>query len=235
MKTTNDIILETIINEATAKITKLVRKGADRRTATEKVAEDMELTSDETEAVWNSVKEVPVAEMPGPEHLDPTQNVIKFEEPAEVDQATAILMLAGIPWATKYSEKCFIHFDCREKLEAAKEALKRKWDFLETANRCVAIIEFDNLAEYAKVLDFIQKQRALVNYGSANYELSEDVSDELKAKLKADKKKKPTLEDIQVKDGAYTAVSKKRSTASAGPVDFWSDNSKRVARVRKRW
>lgn len=231
-----NIIFETLLLEAEKEVKKLVKKGKSRKEATKKVAEDMGLDDEETGALSDRVEALPVAAMPAPADLAPDANVIHFKSPEEVDQASGILMYKNLPWRMKSTNPGFISFDNEEMLMEAKDALKRRWDFLEDQNRTVATIEFDNLDEYNKVLDFIRRSNFTV-VPTSNENLSEDILDELAeaaGKTKGGKAKKINESDIVAKGHAYKAVTKGFSQLNE---DNFSPNNRsdRAVKVRKKW
>lgn len=235
MKSTNNIIFETLLLEAETKVKKLVKKGKSRKEATEKVAEDMGLDPIEAGELTARVDAAPASEMPAPGDLAPETNVINFKNPEEVEQAAGILMYKNIPWRIKSSNPGFISFDTSEILSEAKEALKRRWDFLENQNRTVATIEFDNLDEYNKVLDFIRRSNFTV-VPTTTDNLSEDIMDELTATASGAKGKaaKVNETDIVAKSHAYKAVTKGYSQLNE---KGFSPNNRdnRAVKVRKKW
>jgi len=236
MKTTQQIILETLLLEATKEVKKLVKKGKGRKEAALEVAEQMELTLDETDALISDVEAAPIADMPAPQDMSPDSNVINFKSAEEAENAAGILMYKGIGWRMKSTQPPFISFDDAAGLKDAKDALKRRWDFLENIDRTVAVIEFDNLDEYNKVLEFISRNNWVV-MAADNDALTEDVMDELAAaagKTASGRTKKINEADIVAKANAYKAVPKGYSQLDA--KDFSSNNrSDRSVKVYKKW
>lgn len=224
-----DIVFETLLLEAEKKVKTLVKKGKGRKEAAKEVALEMDLTGDETDALVDRVVDTPAAAMPAPADLAPEANVVTFKDPEEVEQAAGILMYKNIPWRIKSSNPCFISFDDEKILKEAKDALKRRWDFLEDHERTVATIEFDNLDEYNKVLDFIRRSNFTV-VPSSTESLSEDIMDE----LVVGKNKKIKESDICAKGNAYKAITKGYSTLNG---DNFSANNRndRAVKVRKKW
>jgi hypothetical protein len=219
--------------EAEKKVKKLVRKGKGKEQAIKEVASDMEMTGNEIDALTGRVASASPEQKPSPQDLAPSQNVISFKNPEEVEQAAGILMYKGIPWRIKSPNPCFISFDDSKVLSEAKEALARRWDFLESANRTVATIEFDNLDEYNRVVEFIRKNN-LTAQANPNSTLSEDISDELVASVAKNKGKKIAPVDICAKNQAYEAVSKGYSKVNE---DNFASNDKncRSLKIRKKW
>ena len=231
-----NIIFETLLLEAEKEVKKLVKKGKTRKEATKKVAEDMGLDSAEAEELDMRVDAAPVADMPAPADMAPDANVIHFKSPEEVDQASGILMYKNLPWRMKSANPCFISFDTEAALMEAKDALKRRWDFLEDQNRTVASIEFDNLDEYNKVLDFVRRSNFTV-VPTENTNLSEDILDELATvagETKSGRAKKINESDIVAKSHAYKAVTKGYSQLN---TDNFSPNNRsdRSVKIRKKW
>ena len=231
-----DIVFETLLLEAEKKVKKLVKKGTSKTDATKKIAMEMDLTGNETDELLNRVEALPTSEIPAPQDLAPTANVIGFKNPEEVEQAAGILMYKSIPWRIKSTTPCFISFDDDSSLNEAKEALKRRWDFLESQNRTVASIEFDNLDEYNKVLDFIRRSN-FTTVGSETSSLSEDIMDELASKAAETKNvraKKINEDDIRAKGNAYEAVAK--GFSELNQKNFSPNNrNNRSVKVRKKW
>jgi len=235
----NDFIIETILGVAKAEIAKAVKRGKlgeaiNKVDIARDVARDMELTEAETKELIQRVVDTPAAEMPTPEDLQPNANVINFKSPSDVDQAAGMLMYKNIPWRIKSANPAFISFDDPTILAEAREVLKRRWDFLEHSNRTVACIEFDNLDEYNKVLEFIRKSK-FTTLANATSDLSEDILDEITIKVaKAGKAPKIKESDIGAKHNSYDAIEKNFSR-----LDDKTFNTKipadRSIKVRKKW
>jgi hypothetical protein len=227
-----DIIFETLLLEAEKRVKKLVRKGRERKEAVKEVADEMNLDSDEADELEVRVDDAPASEMPAPADLNPEANVITFKGAEQVEQASGILMYKKIAWRIKSANPAFISFDSPSELLEAKDALKRRWDFLEDANRTVASIEFDNLDEYNKVLEFIKKSHMIVELADTD-NLSEDIMDELSKPLEEGGKPRRIKDtDIAPKNHAYQAIEKKRDQTddiSGGNQDS------RAIKVRKKW
>lgn len=110
---------------------------------------------------------------------NPYPNAIYFTFPDEVDDATGMLMYQNVPWESKGTDdKNYIQFANDEVLSNAMKALGRKYDFVDNDVKIVGSINFDNIADYKKVLDFMQKQKMLINFtdpsGLDDIELTED-------------------------------------------------------------
>ncbi len=227
-----DIIFETLLKEAEKRVKKLVRQGRERKEAVKEVADDMNLDAPEADELEIRVDDTPAAEMPAPADLSPDANVITFKGAEEVEQAAGILMYKKIGWRIKSTNPAFISFESPSELVEAKDALKRRWDFLENANRTVASIEFDNLDEYNKVLEFIKKSHMVVELGDAA-SLSEDIMDELSKPLEEGGKPRRVKDtDIAPKNHAYQAIEKKRDQTDE--VSGGNQDS-RAIKVRKKW
>lgn len=230
------IIFETLLAEAEAKVKKLVKKGSSRKEATDKVAEDMDLTFNEVDELTNRIDALPVEELPEPADMNPTANTLNFKSPEEVEQAAGMLMFKQIPWRMKSTNPCFISFDSPQILTEARNTLKRRWDFLENENRTVASISFDNLDEYNKVVDFMRRQGFTVDADSSDM-LGEDIMDELAANMpkgKAAKAHKFNEADICARNHVYAAVPK--GFSKLGEESFNSTNrANRAVKVRKKW
>lgn len=228
-----DIILETLLAEATKKVSKLVKKGKDRKDAVKEVAEDMDLTDVETDELETRIEAIPADEMPSLADLKPEANVINFTNPDEVEQASGILMYKSIPWRVKSVNPPFISFDTKDELVEAKDALKRRWDFLEGCNRTVGVVEFDNLDEFEKVLDFIRRS-GFMTENTPSDDLAEDILDELAAPAEDKKPRRIKESDIVPKDHAYKAVPKNHSVVNDGTFDPQSRHNRSI-KVRKKW
>src|SRR5690606_26640106 len=203
------------------------------------VAADMDLTFNELEALKTSVEEVPEPAVE-PEAIAPgiaaaLPNTITFNSSEEADQAAGILMYKSIPWSNKSNGQ--ITFEDKTTLDKAHDALKRRWDFVETAERKVAVIEFDSLGEYERVVEFMQRSGMLLDFAGGD-DLSEDILDELKAAAvppaKGKKAKAINEDDITAADNSYTAVNKD-TKVNPKDINIWDTRAQRVVKARKRW
>jgi hypothetical protein len=248
-----DLIFESMIIEASARVSKLTRKGKSLNEAIALVAEDMELNSPEVKELETRAKKAPkpkvvedevdldaaVADLEDEESTSETpDNTICFANDEELESALGVLMYKGIPWVSR--DATSVTFMTPDHVREAHEALKRRWDFVNNDERTVAVIEFDNLDDYAKVVDFIASKRMMVVKGS-NDELIED-ADQAQAAADADYKKakkaakEAGLPDPEApsKNMSYNAVHKD-AILDAKSLDVLYDDSARCLRVVKRW
>jgi hypothetical protein len=236
----SSVILNALLAEGEEKVARLVRKGRPTAEAVDKVAADMDLTKSEKSALSSKVagKGAPapaVTEAQPAAVPVPDSDCLFFETAEEADQAAGILMYKGIPWRSKDSaSKPFIQFESVDTMHAAQDALKRRWDFVESEDRRTAVVEFDNLGDFERVMEYMNKQGMLLSYGG-DHELSEDVAVEAAKRSQGKKRGKGKIEEdapILSKNNSYSALSRGKEAA---PVNIWEDTSKRVIKVRKRW
>jgi hypothetical protein len=227
-------IFNLLMLEAESSVKRLVKRGISRQDATAKVIAEMALNENEAEHLQDVVNSTPVSEMPSPDDLSPNENVICFKTSADVDTAASILMLNKVPWRIKSTQPCFISFDNPACVSNARNVLSRKWDFVESENRNVATISFDNLDEYNKVLAFIRKNGFAVDTSGVEM-LGEDLSDELAEKIKKRPKDNKIEEfDISAKNHKFDALSKNDSVLES--PDFSHTNKQhRSIKIRKKW
>lgn len=237
-----DVVLRALLAEGEEKVNRLVRRGRTPDKAISEVASDMDLTPVEADALKSKVKNPPPAASKDVESPStgsdskPSEDSIFFENNEEADQAAGILMYKGIPWKSKGST--FIQFETHENMDKAHDALKRRWDFVESEDRRTAVIEFDSLGDYERVLEYMRKQNMLLNFGG-DHELAEDVAIEA-AKRKTEGKRKSRNPDrdvlgedeVRSKDNCYRAVNRGKQEDDVNP---WDNRGQRVVKVRKRW
>lgn len=253
-----DLIFETMILEATNRVKKLARKGSSLDEAIQIVAEDMELDGSEVQELKTRSKKAPTAKVTeddldaamddlGSEEgsegtSDATEGVpddaIAFGSQDELETALGVLMYKGIPWVEKTDT--YIAFQDASFVTKAHDALKRRWDFVNNDERTVAILEFDNLEDYNKVLDFIASKNMTVLKGT-NDELKADLDQELAeaeaAHKKAKKDAKETGQPVPEAPNqsmSYTALHKDK-LVDVKDLDVFYDNTARCLRVVKRW
>lgn len=154
------IILETLINEAEHKIRTKIKEGTDVGVAITEVADDMELDKSEIEDLQTIFRE-PKKALATKDNPHP--NSIYFKNSDDVDSAIGVLMYNNIPWESK-DEDSYIQFNDQDTLEKAMKALNRKWDFIDNKRNNVATISFDNISDYKKVLDFINRSGMFINF-----------------------------------------------------------------------
>lgn len=209
------LIRDVLLKEAEELIRERVKKGDKLDDALNEISDDMELTDDESNDLNNIFIE-PEKPLSTPDN--PYPNSIYFNDPDDVNSAVGVLMYNNIPWDSKgYSDDNYIQFSDQKSLEKAMTSLNRKWDFIDNNRNNVATISFDNISDYKKVLDFINKSGLFVNFDSST-ELDEDVSLSEKDKpvdhsgrsFKAESKKiKEKIDPIKNKDQRSLIVRKR--------------------------
>jgi hypothetical protein len=241
-------ITETLVATAEGHVNRLVRRGKSLQEAKDEVILDMHLTDEEADLLHQRTKKAPVVKKVEvdetlPDHISSSRSEsIYFSNKDDSDSAIQILMSKNIPWKQRGEEdgQHYVQFETPEEMDKAHEAMKRRWDFVDQQPRKVAVIEFDNLADYEKVLDFISRQGSLVDFNEP-HDLEED------ADLHADKIARHATEARRaIKDGlepppapaplsrSYLARSKD-ARADFSEIDPKTDASKRVVRIRRRW
>lgn len=168
------IIRDVLLKEAEELVRERVKKGDKVNDALNEISDDMELTDDETEEL-NNVFIEPEKPLSTPDN--PYPNSIYFNDSDDVDSAIGVLMYNNIPWDSKSTggEDGYIQFTDQNSLSKAMTSLNRKWDFIDNNRNNVASISFDNISDYRKVLDFINKSGMFVNFDNT-IELDEDES-----------------------------------------------------------
>lgn len=246
-----DLIFETLILEATARVSKLARKGTTLEEAIQRVAEDMELDGPETAELKVRAKKAPKPKMveddldaamdelsKDDKEEESSSNSIIFNTPEELETAVGVLMYKGIPWVSK-SEKS-VEFQTAEEVQKAKDALNRRWEFIADQPRVVATIDFDNLEDYSKVLDFIASKRMGVIMGDADdlatdldVQIAEAQAQYKKAKKEAKASGQPAPE-APSEDMSFKALHKD-SLVDPAALDVLADDKSRAIHVVKRW
>jgi len=240
---TEDIVFETMLWEAEDKIRKRVKKGEDLEETTAEVINDMDMTFKEAEALRSRIKKAPPTTLLSPvltsESSESRPESIYFKSPEEMNTATDILMYRKIPWASKGQDgdRCFVQFEKPEHMDEAHEALRRRWDFVENDCRKVAVIEFDNIDDYNKVLDFMQRRGMTLEFGG-EHELDEDFNIEeenKKAQYRMMKKNKAMLpEDFAMNPMTRSFVAKRRGLEEM-PIDTMKNSEHRMVKSRRKW
>lgn len=234
--TESAVILEALLAEGEEKVTKLLKKGKKKESAVAAVAKDMDLTFSEAEALKARVatKKPTIVTAEAAPVSAPENDCLFFESAEEADQAAGILMYKGIPWKSKdNSSKPFIQFENLDAMRSAHDALKRRWDFVESNERKVAVVEFDNLGDFERVMEYMTKQGMLLDYGS-DTSLSEDAVEASRKALKGKKAKQFDESSVTADRNSYRAINRSKSAEQA-PVNVWEDNTRRVVKARKRW
>lgn len=234
----NKIIFESMLTEALKKVN--AHTGT-LEEALNDVAADLELTNEERDALAERAKkasklviEEPAEEMPAADELAPAAaepapmatptvsgNAIHFGSEDDLDTAAGMLMYKSCPWKSKDKAELLIEFDDRDTLEEAMGLLKRKFEFVEHGKRRVGVVEFDNLADYGKVMEFMKKQGMMIECQDMGA-LDEDI----------DLQEKLVVEGGALPPRSYAARQKGSSAVDLNVVE---DQSARAVVVRKRW
>jgi hypothetical protein len=251
-----DLIFEALVTEAQFRVARHMTKGELLESAIRIVSEEMALEATEVKELETRAKKSPKPQVVEDEvevDLDAAMddmgseessadgipdNSIQFATSEELDAALGVLMYKGIPWMSKTDT--YINFADASFVTKAHEALKRRWDFVNNDERTVAIIEFDNLDDYAKVIDFIASKRMMVVKGT-NDELVDDMDQALAETEAAYKKAKRDAKESGLpapeapsQSMSYSAVHKD-AILDPGALDVLYDQTARCLRVVKRW
>lgn len=217
---TDRLVRDTILAEAVSKITDITSHD-DLQTKIQKVSEEMSLEPDEVDELSSRFSS---SDMPVP--MSDPGNTIYFDSEEDMNQAIGMLMLKKVAWSAKgvESEDYFVSFPDKDTLLKAIDVIKRRWDMVDSSQRTVGLIQFDNLKDYHKVLDFIMKSNMLVTFGDPIASMGEDYDVE----TSKTKSKESTLSTF---DGSLLAKNKS-SDEDPDPVENPMD---RIASVRKIW
>lgn len=244
-----DLIFEALVAEAQFRVAEHAIRGVAVDEAINEVAREMELETPEVQELTTRVKKAPTPKVvreddeedDGMEEVidEPTTalNSLEFNTPEELETAVGVLMYKGIAWAAK--EGTSITFQNAEDVKKAKEALNRRWEFINSEPRVVATIDFDNLEDYAKVLDFIQSKRMAVIQTEADLDADLDMQIEEAAQQFKQAKKEakaaghPAPEE-PTSDMSFKALHKD-SLIDASALDVLADEKARALHVVKRW
>jgi len=247
-------IFEALVTEAQFRVAKHAILGTTINEAIEEVSREMELEESEIRELSERVKkplpvqeddesepEYPIAGENGEdeEEASPSSSdTIYFNSADELETAVGVLMYKGIPWVTKGEDN--IVFQDSSFVAKAHDALKRRWDFVNQDERTVAILEFDNLDDYQKVLDFIASKNMSVLKGT-NDELMGDLDQELieaeaahKRAAKDAKESGRPAPEAPSQSMSYRALHKDKLT-DVSSLDAAYDRTSRCLRVVKRW
>jgi hypothetical protein len=187
--------------------------------------ERLQKVEPEPKDIDTDVSKPPVDDSP------PRNRAIYFEDEKDLDEAVEILMDKGIAWSEKKSEgRPFIQFSEDEKLAEAHSTLRRKWDFVENKRRIVADVQFDNVQDYNRVLEFMRRQGMLVEFNQS-FDLDEDY-DQLQEKANGGQVKDTVPTKFEPVTTFAARSTRKRTTHRVDPIH---ENKYRVANVRKRW
>lgn len=251
----SDIIFEALLAEASIKVGRLVNKGRSLEESVAKVAKVMELTEAEASELAERTKKDP------PKKAEPKIEKVKEEEVLEsktsdlqeslyfgsleeVERATGVLMHKGIAWGSKGTDGSghYLQFESQTQLEKAHGALKRSWDFVDKTARKVAVVEFDNLQDYEKVMEFMNKSGLMLEFAEQDVDgLDEDVSiienmirEQTKEAEKAAKDGFIPPSVMEAPARSYSARPKEGRLDLTG-IDIYEGKIRRHARVRRRW
>lgn len=237
---TKSLIFSTIVESAYASVFPL-SEDQSYDDAIEQVSEEFNLTAAERSALVERVKktiqppettsaaeDMVVSEPDDADALktDADGNFILFDNEEDLDQATGILMYKGIPWQAKEKDAgcCRITFDDQTTLKEAQAVLKRRYDFVESTTRKVGIVEFDNLADYSKVLEYMKRQGMMIECNEgATLDEDAEIQEALAIELG---------EDASAVARGYSARSK---NSEAVNLDVFENASARSVTIRKRW
>ena len=252
-----DIVFEALLAEASIKVNFLMKKGKSLDESVSRVARMMALTETETVELTERAKKAP----PAKEEPQALPQEVKEEEAVaeattslpeslyfgsleEVEQATGVLMHKGIAWGNKGSDGQghYLQFESQTQLTRAHEALKRRWDFVDNSPRKVAVVEFDNLGDYEKVLEFMSKQGLMVEFDDReDLPLDEDLSviegmirEQTREAEKAAKDGFVPPEVMEAPTRSYRARAKE-GRLDLSTVNVYEGRKSRHARIRRRW
>lgn len=157
---------------------------------------------------------------------------IDFDKEEDFSKAIGILMMRKIAWSQKGSDEngFFVQFDSKNELKNAKDALSKKWDFVDSASRKVAVIEFDNLQDFYEVSSWM-KSKKMVSEAIVCDDLDEDLV--VESINKADDAAKYTINNLPSPD-SVKAISKNGSS-KAEAASVFEDKNARGIRIRKKW
>jgi len=245
----NDLIFETLLAEAQFRVAKKTIKGISLDEAIQEVSNEMELDAPEVNELTVRAKKTPSPKPVAEDDAEEVEtdievesadqpNQIKFGSPDELDTAVGVLMYKGIPWISKTLDT--ITFDNSNDMADAHDALKRRWDFVNLEQRTVAVLEFDNLDDYNKVLDFISSKNMTVLQADLG-DLDADIDLELAEAETAHKKAKKDAKEMGLpapaavsQDMSYQALHKDKIIDPKSLEPFYDADS-RALRVVKRW
>jgi hypothetical protein len=248
-----DLIFEALVAEAQFRVAEHTIKGIELDEAIQEVASEMVLERDEVEELTARVKKIPsktprkvseddgegdMADMVEPPMDDqPSPHSIEFS-PDDLETATGVLMYKGIPWNNRTSTG--LTFDGSHDVTRAREALARRWDFINGEDRTVASIDFDNLEDYQKVLDFIASKRMNVIVGG-DADLDEDLDQQLaEDETRYKKSRRDAREqglaapEMPSRDMNYRAL-RKDALEDVAALDPLSNPRQRRIKINKRW
>lgn len=252
----NKLIFETLLAEASFRVAEKTITGISIDEAIHEVAGEMELDKSEINELTTRAKKAPRAkpvvedddsdegdhtdhedtEEPEDDAGEPSNSLV-FNTPEELDTAIGVLMYKGIAWTGKSGNG--VSFENTEDVKKAKEALGRRWDFINSNPRVVATLQFDNLEDYSKVLDFIASKKMGVISTEADLEPDLDMQiEEAAAQYKRAKRDAKAsglpAPEMPAEDMSFKALHKDNLVDPAS-LDVLADNAARALHVVKRW
>lgn len=241
-----DLIFETLLTEAISRVKYLITKGMILEDAINEISNEMELNRMENQELSIRLKKNPTPKQPVIEDdveddsidIQSSSNSIEFADEIEMEQALAVLMYKSVPWIRRLGNR--LEFADAEIVNKAHDALKRRWDFIDLEERVVAQINFDNLQDYNKVLDFMSSKNMTILKGVLQ-DLDQDRDLEIEEALVAHKREKKVAKETgQISpaepssDMSYKALHRDKRL-DAKDLDPFSDKTSRIVRVVKRW
>lgn len=250
----SDPIFEALLTQASIKVNRMINKGKNLEESVKAVSAAMWLNENETSALFERAKKELPSKVEAPQEIKEDDVVVEaaeilpesmyFDTLEEVEQATGVLMHKGIAWGSKgtNADGNFLQFESQAHLEKAHEALKRRWDFVDNNPRKVAVMEFDNLQDYEKVLEFISKQGLMVEFEERDGDsLDEDLSviegmirEQTREATKASKNGFIPPEIMAAPVRSYKARPKE-GRLDLTTLDVYEGRSRRLSRIRRRW
>ena len=253
----NKLIFETLLAEASFRVAEKTITGISIDEAIHEVAGEMELDKSEVDELTTRAKKAPrvkpvvedddsddgdhtdhedTKELED-EDADEPSNTLVFNTSEELDTAIGVLMYKGIAWTGKSDTS--VSFENAQDVKKAKEALGRRWDFIVSNPRVVATLQFDNLEDYSKVLDFIASKKMGVISTEAELEPDLDMQiEEAAAQYKRAKRDAKAsglpAPEMPAEDMSFKALHKDNLLDPAS-LDVLADNSARALHVVKRW
>jgi hypothetical protein len=246
-------INEHILAQALENYAKCVKKGMEHNSILSHLKEDLDLTLSEYNELVKRLEDKKTVigssedniTSTGKTTTKPRNECIYFEDAQQSEQAVGMLMYKGVPWLSRGVEdnKHYIQFDDNTNLSKAYNALTRRWDFVNKEPKRVAVIEFDNLTDYEKVIEFMTKQGMVIEFGG-EYELEEDTNYRYKKGMPARITK--TGKHTRIKhlnigkssspDVLRSLQAKQRQIGDLGTLEsIAEEKEKRVCRIRSKW
>lgn len=141
--------------------------------------------------------------------LDKNDYIIYFNDEDELSDAIGRLMYNRIPWEEQSSDdRFYIKFKNDVDLTKAIKILS-KYDFISDKDVSIAVINFDNIDDFKKVMSFIKKNEIYYDIKTSEDNFSDTI-------------KTPT---------EFDAISKRKNL----DLNYDEDSSNRIITVRKKW